>query len=283
MPTFYDPVSDADEASQALRGLAHASRSFEHPRDLYGVLGDVFSGVRSLRQVLDQLSTAHTERRPQAFDDAGSAEAGDMYALAAGDGLHETATLIDQAEGRLDEAMTAAGRIAWHENPAPPKPEQGGVFGAADRWVSIVFLQGEDADQVLDLIDRDGPDAAITHLSGYDYGAETTDAALSNGHVYEKIPTSGREQMAADGDYRMTYNPAVGHVALYRQHTVAAEDRVDRPAPTLEQTQPGRPAAGRGGPARNQDAAGCGTAARPGSWFEHPGVAAVKQERGLGL
>src|SRR5699024_10341919 len=180
MPTFYDPVSDADEASQALRGLAHASRSFEHPRDLYGVLGDVLSGVRSLRQVLDQLSTAHTEGRPQAFDDAGSAEVGDMYALAAGDGLHETATLIYQAEGRpqaadaaggagggdmsaraagdglhetatliyqaegrLDEAMTAAGRIAWHENPAPAKPGQGEVFGAADRWVSIVFLQGE--------------------------------------------------------------------------------------------------------------------------------------------
>lgn len=285
MPTFYDPVSDADEASQALRGLAHASRSFEHPRDLYGVLGDVLSGVRSLRQVLDQLSTAHTERRPQAFDDAGSAEAGDMYALAAGDGLHETATLIDQAEGRLDEAMTAAGRIAWHENPAPAKAGQGEVVGAADRWVSIVFLQGEDADEILDLIDRDGPDAAITHLSGFDYGAETTEAALSDGHVYEKIPTSGLDQMAADGDYRMTYNPAAGHVALYRQHTVAAEDRVDRPTPTLEQTQPGRPGAGRGGPARNQDATGhgAGASARSGSWFEHPGVAAVKQERGLGL
>lgn len=283
MPTFYDPVFDADEASQALRGLAHASRTFEHPRDLYGVLGDVLSGVRSLRQVLDQLSTAHTERRPQAFDDAGSAEAGDMYALAAGDGLHETATLIHQAEGRLDEAMSAAGRIAWHDNPAPERPGQGDVFGAADRWVSVVFLQGEEADEVLDLIDRDSPDAAITHLSGWDYGAETTDAALSDGHVYEKIPTTGLDQMSADGDYRMTYNPAAGHVGLYRQHTVAAEDRVDRPDLTPEHAQSMRPTGERGGPAQDQEGARRGAAGRSGSWFEHPGVAAVNQERGLGL
>ena len=55
MPTFYDPGADAGEASEALRGLAHASRNFENPQDLYGVLGDLLSGVRSLRQVLDQL------------------------------------------------------------------------------------------------------------------------------------------------------------------------------------------------------------------------------------
>src|SRR5699024_6116751 len=108
---------------------------------------------------------------------------------------------------------------------------------------------------------------------------------LSNGHVYEKIPTSGLDQMAADGDYRMTYNPTARHVALYRQHTVAAEDRVDRPTPTLEPPQPTRPTPGRGGPAQNQEGArrGAAASARSGSWFEHPGVAAVKQERGLGL
>ncbi|MGP5386936.1 hypothetical protein [Brachybacterium tyrofermentans] len=284
MPTFYDPVSDADEASQALRGLAHASRSFEHPRDLYGVLGDVLSGVRSLRQVLDQLSTAHTERRPFAFDDVGNPETGDMYALAAGDGLHEAATMIYQAEGRLDEAMTAAGRIAWHTNP-DPATEQREAAGAARRWVSIVFLQGEDADEVLDIIDRDGPEAAMNHLASWDYGTETTDAALSDGHVYEKIPTSGLDQMAAEGDYRMTYNPAAGHVALYRQHTVVPEDRVD--LPDTAPTRTPRPAAGRGGPARNRETArqgaAAGSAARSGSWFEHPGVAQVKRDRGLGL
>ena len=71
MPTFYDPGADAGEASEALRGLAHASRNFENPQELYGVLGDLLSGVRSLRQVLDQLATAHISNRARAFDDHG--------------------------------------------------------------------------------------------------------------------------------------------------------------------------------------------------------------------
>ena len=35
MPTFEDPVADADEAQQALRGLAHATRSIDDPRQIY--------------------------------------------------------------------------------------------------------------------------------------------------------------------------------------------------------------------------------------------------------
>lgn len=285
MPTFYDPVSDADEAAQALRGLAHASRSFDHPQDLYGVLGDLLSGVRSLRQVLDQLATAHTDQRSRAFDDAGDPDAGDRFALAAGDGLHQSATLIDQAEDHLDQAMTAAGRIAWHENPAPEPPERVAAAESGRRWISVVFLQGEDADRVLDLIDTDGEDAALTHLTGWDYGEETTGAAMENGHVYDEIPTNPLDRMVADGEYRMTYSPAFGHVALYRQHTVAPEDRLDPPEPDL--AEPSRPGPGRGGPARDPEAARHTTAGvsrgREGSWFAHPGVSAVRHDRGLGL
>ena len=56
MPTFNSPTADAAEASEALRGLAHASRVLENPADTYPVLGDLLAGVRSLRQVLDQLA-----------------------------------------------------------------------------------------------------------------------------------------------------------------------------------------------------------------------------------
>ena len=54
MPTFQDLTADAAEASEALRGLAHATRVFDDPADTYAVLGDLLAGVRSLRQVLDQ-------------------------------------------------------------------------------------------------------------------------------------------------------------------------------------------------------------------------------------
>ena len=114
MPTFYDPGADAGEASEALRGLAHASRRFARPHEMYGVVGDLLGGVRSLRQVLDQLATAHASNRPLAFDDSGDHLAGSKDALAAADELHQAATFIDQAEERLNVAMSAAGRIACH-------------------------------------------------------------------------------------------------------------------------------------------------------------------------
>ncbi len=259
MPTFYDPGADAGEASDALRGLAHATRTIEHPRDMYSVLGDLLSGVRSLRQVLDQLASAHASNRELAFDDYGDHASGSADALAAADELHQTATLIDQAEDRLNVAMSAAGRIAWHTEPAT---EQVPVR----RWISVVFLQGSEADEVLDMIDRDGPDTALEHLKNWDYGNETTDAAMENGHVYDLPPVGMLDREVRDGDYQMTYNQSFGHVGLYRLHTIEPDDVLD--------DEPTRPAMAHAEAMR---------AVPDGFWFEHPGVAAVKQSRGLGL
>jgi hypothetical protein len=60
-----NPLADAAEASAALRGLAHATRTFESPADTHPVIGDLLAGVRSLRQVLDQLAAAHISARAQ--------------------------------------------------------------------------------------------------------------------------------------------------------------------------------------------------------------------------
>ncbi len=59
MPTFENPAADADEAQTALRGLAHATRSIEDPRQVYSVLGSLTSAVESLRQSLHQLAAFH--------------------------------------------------------------------------------------------------------------------------------------------------------------------------------------------------------------------------------
>lgn len=95
MSTFQNPTVDAAEASEALRGLAHASRVFEDPADTYAVLGDLLAGVRSLRQVLDQLATAHLKHRVRAHDDAGDQTAGATDALAATAELQQAAALLD--------------------------------------------------------------------------------------------------------------------------------------------------------------------------------------------
>lgn len=238
MPTFQNPTTDAAEASEALRGLAHASRVFEDPADTYTVLGDLLAGVRSLRQVLDQLATAHVTNRVRAHDDAGDQTAGATYALAATAELQQAAALLDGVHDRVDAAMSVSGRIAWH--PALTAP------GPVSRWVSVVFLQGQDADEVLTIIDRDGTDAAIEHLAGFDIGEETTQAALVNGYVYDTIPTGPLDHTTTTGIYALTYNHDHGHVSLLRAHPETREPDAQAPA---ARTTPSRPPSRRHAPA----------------------------------
>ena len=223
MPTYHDPLQDAAEASEALRGVAHASRVFDNPADTYSVLGDLLSGVRSLRQVLDQLGSAHLAHRGRAHDDDGDHAIGAAEALAAADDLHHAGTLLDGVEERVNAAMTHSGRIAWH-NPAHEVDREAVSTKAPRRWISVVFLQGSETDEVLDLIDRDGADAAIEHLRNWDYGEEITDAALENGYVYDEPPTGQLDRVITDGDYTLTYNPFMGHVNLLRAHPAAMSD-----------------------------------------------------------
>lgn len=228
MPTFNSPTADAAEASEALRGLAHASRVLENPADTYPVLGDLLAGVRSLRQVLDQLATAHARNQVRAYDDAGNQGAGASHALAAASELQQAAVLLDGVHDRVDTAMGASGRIAWR-----PAPSEAGPA----RWVGIVFLQGQDADEVLGLIDREGPEAAISHLAGFDIGEETTQAALINGYVYDTIPTGTLDRTTTAGSYALTYNHDHGHVSLLRAHPERREPDAEaisaRTTPTL--------------------------------------------------
>ena len=229
MPTFQNPTTDAAEASEALRGLAHASRSFEDPADTYAVLGDLLAGVRALQQVLDQLATAHSTNQVRAYDDAGNQGAGASHALAAGAELRQAAALLDAVHDRVDAAIGASGRIAWRPAPSDSVPA---------RWVGIVFLQGQDADEVLTIIDRDGTDVAIEHLAGFDMGEETTQAALVNGYVYDTIPTGPLDRTTTEGVYTLTYNHDHGHVSLLRAHPEAREREAEA---TGMRTAPSRP------------------------------------------
>ncbi|WP_019482641.1 hypothetical protein [Arthrobacter sp. TB 23] len=279
MPTFHNPLADAAEASEALRGLAHASLAFDNPADTYAVLSDLTSGVRSLRQVLDQLANAHLAHRGRAHDDHGDHPSGADRALAASDELHQAGTLLDQVHDRLDTAFGHAGRIAWHPDPALDQEPL--TKTATRRWVSVVFLQGEDADEVLDLIDRDGAAAAIEHLKGFDYGYETTVAALENGYVYDEPPSGALDRSVTADGYTLTSNAAMGHVSLLRQHTVLTEDALPEPGTaTARETSVGHDV-----PVPNEEETAAPRVRRAPdpSWFEQPGFAGVKQSRGLSL
>lgn len=96
MATFVDPVADAAEAYEGLRGLAHATRTFENPADTFRVLAEWSGSVRLLRQVLDQVSRAHADHRGRAFTDGGLVA--EQIALLAADELHQAADVLDGIE-----------------------------------------------------------------------------------------------------------------------------------------------------------------------------------------
>ena len=253
MPTFDDPVADAAEASEALRGLAHASRTFSQPAEMYGVIGDLSSGIRSLRQSLEQIADVHERKAAHAFHDDGDHDAGVRDALAAAEELRQCALLVDRAYDRLAEGFIAA--------------------------ISVVFLQGDEADEVLGLIDAQGTDAAIEHLTGYDYGDETVEAAIANGHVYDKPQAGALDRTATRDVYTLTYSTFLGHVGLYREANALPDPAllgIDTPinvGPAADATA----AATESAPARRS----AGPAGR--DWFAGPAGGEAAARRGVSL
>ncbi|WP_022883673.1 hypothetical protein [Glaciibacter superstes] len=221
MPDFDAPFPDAVDAYAALRRLAHETRTITTPAQMYPMLGELLGTVRALRQVLDQLATANVNHRAYALDDNGNHLAGAHSALAAADELAQAVTALDQVHDRLDQASGHSSRIAWRTAPQPHTPENVQASMPERRWVNVVFLQGDAADEILDLIAKDGTDAAINDLAGCDYGDETTQAALENGYVYDDVPVGALDKVATQGAYTLTYSPFLGHVSLNREHPPA--------------------------------------------------------------
>jgi hypothetical protein len=276
MPTFFNPTADAAEASEALRGLAHASRGLDQPAEMYGVIGDLSSGMRSLRQVLDQIADVHERKAAHAFNDDGNHEAGVRDALAAAEELRQAANLVDRAYDRLADGFIAAGKIAWHPDPAVEE-------AAPSRWVNVVFFQGDEADRPLRILGELGHVDAVDYLAQWDYGDETTQAALENGYVYDEPGEGTNDQVAISGDYALVVNPHIGYVSLLRRYTepdTEAQEAAqtgpppmrDGPELLVSYSSPGAPKR-TDLPAPKSD----------GSWFEPAKIAAVKQARGLGL
>ena len=112
MPTFNDPVADADELREAVRGLAHATRSIEDPTSLYSVLGSISSALASLSQSLHQLGQFHDgPTRKQAWMN-GDANAGRAASYSESWELHRAAEMIHQVAECVDRAHEMEATIA---------------------------------------------------------------------------------------------------------------------------------------------------------------------------
>ena len=260
MPTFNDPQADASEAAEALRGLAHATINIKDPRAMYEVMGNLLASTRYLAQVTDQLAQNHHRSAARATTDHGDPLAARTLISDTIEALRTASARMDQVEVSLDQASGKAGQIAWK----PDDPQH--------RWVSIVFLQGEEADPVMEIIDRQGTDAAIAYLAGWDYGEETVSDAMENGYVYDTAPQSAADRLVTSGDYALTYSPDLGYAGLSRRI-----DAPDPDAPAFSTMAPPAPEAeprrGRHrGPARSEGAS---------SWFRPDAIDEVAENRGL--
>ena len=247
---------------------------FDQPVEMYCGIGDLSSGMRSLRQALDQIADAHERKAAHAFDDNGSHEPRVRDALAVAKELHQTANLLDRANHRLAEGLIAAGRIAWHPDPVVEE-------AAPSRWVSVVFLQGGEADRSLRILGELGHVDAVDYLAQRDYGDETTRAALENGYVYDERGQGTNDRGALSGDYALTVNPHVGYVSLLRRYVESEAERPDAEQVGQAPVQPGPELlvsySSPGAPKR----ADLPSPKRDGSWFEPVKITAVKQSRGL--
>lgn len=60
---------------------------------------------------------------------------------------------------------------------------------------------------------------AVGFLAQWDYGDETTQAALENGYVYDQPDEGTNDRVALSGDYALVVNPHVGYVSMLRRCT----------------------------------------------------------------
>lgn len=109
MPTFSDPVADADEAREAIRSLAHGTRSIEHPASIYPVLGSISTALASLSQTLHQLGDVHDDPAIRSAWINGDSRADSASSYRACSyrvswELHRAAEMVNQVAAAVDRA-----------------------------------------------------------------------------------------------------------------------------------------------------------------------------------
>lgn len=119
MPTFEDPAVDAAEAQQALRGLAHATRTSDDPRQVYAVLGSLSPVAASLAQTLHQIAYVHDGPARKTAWVTGSYQAGRRAAYHVSWELHRAGEVLRQVAESIDHAHEAEATIAYDHRDFP--------------------------------------------------------------------------------------------------------------------------------------------------------------------
>ncbi|GAA3528030.1 hypothetical protein AFL01nite_02780 [Aeromicrobium flavum] len=114
MPTFHDPVADAEEAYEALRALAHQTAVMEDPRQIYQLLGSLSAAVAALGQTLHQIARTHDV--PDHDRLHGRSQVGVRHEVSWE--LHRAGEIMSHVAGCIDRAHEAESQIIYK----PPTP-----------------------------------------------------------------------------------------------------------------------------------------------------------------
>ena len=76
-------------------------------------------------------------------------------------------------------------------------------------YENIVFLQGDDAGEILDILDVFGESSAMEHLQQYDYGESQIESR-------DDFPWGSRDMIYREGNYVMSYNIGLGYIGLIK-------------------------------------------------------------------
>ncbi|GAB4005462.1 hypothetical protein [Nocardioides ultimimeridianus] len=112
MPTLHDPVADAAEVRESVRGLAHATRSIQDPTAIYDVIGSLSSSLASMAQVLQQLGATH-DRMPTTGTQAPIGKHGRATAYQVSWELHRAAETVNQVAATVDRAHQLEAAITY--------------------------------------------------------------------------------------------------------------------------------------------------------------------------
>lgn len=113
MATFDRPGAHADEAREALRQLAHATRDLDDPTEIYSVLGELTNGLASLAQSLHQIGNFHEGPARKRAWITGDARTGRAASYQVAWELHRAAEMVHQVAAGIDRAHEVEATITY--------------------------------------------------------------------------------------------------------------------------------------------------------------------------
>lgn len=113
MTTFERPRTHADQAREALRQLAHATRHVDDPTEIYPVLGELTNGLASLAQSLHQIAAFHEGPARKRAWVTGDARTGRAASYQVAWELHRAAEMVHQVANGIDRAHEVEATITY--------------------------------------------------------------------------------------------------------------------------------------------------------------------------